>query len=147
MPVKSFRGKLADLATETIHLHTNNGSTGYRIKKLEIMSAQPGVVDESHVVQIFTVPQTDTSTYDNIDFSDPTLLASAFLQQDDQNYNPGFESISFDNKTFNQDIFVTHADVKSTQPINYHIELEQVTLDLNENTVATLQDIRNIESQ
>ncbi len=144
MPIKSFRGKIADLGSETIHLHTNNGSTGYRIKKLEIMSAQPGVLDESHVVQIFTVAQTDTSTYDNVDFSDPTLLAAAFLQQDDQNYNPGFESISFDNKTFNQDIYVVHADVKNTQPINYHIELEQVKLDLNENTVATLKDIRNL---
>jgi len=147
MPVKSFRGKLADLGKETIHLHTNTGTTGYRIKKLEIMSAQPGVLDESHVVQIFTVDKTDTSLYDNIDFSDPTLLGAAFLQQDDQNYNPGFESISFDNKTFNQDIFVTHADVKSTQPINYHIELEQVTLSLDENTVATLKDIRNTLQQ
>ena len=147
MPIKSFRGKLPDLGSETIHLHTNDGSTGYRIRKLEIMSAQPGVVDEAHVVQIFTVPKTDTSFYDNIDFSDDTLLASAFLQQDDQNYNPGFESISFDNTTFNQDIYVTHADVKSTQPVNYHIELEQVKLDLTENTVATLKDIRNIDGQ
>ena len=147
MVVKSFRGKLADLGSETIHLSTNTGTTGYKIKKLEIMSPQPGVLNESHVVQIFTVPKTDTSFYDNIDFSDPTLLGAAFLQQDDQNYNPGFESISFDNKTFNQDIYVTHADVVSTQPINYHIELEQVKLDLGENTVATLKDIRNIEGQ
>ncbi len=144
MPIKTFRGKIDNEAIDTIALHTNDGSTGYRIKKLEIMSAQPGVLDESHVVQIFTVAQTDTSTYDNVDFSDPTLLAAAFLQQDDQNYNPGFESISFDNKTFNQDIYVVHADVKNTQPINYHIELEQVKLDLNENTVATLKDIRNL---
>jgi len=31
--------------------------------------------------------------------------------------------------------------------MNYYIELEQVKLDLNENTVATLKDIRNIASQ
>jgi len=144
MAIRSFRGKLADLGSETIALHTNDGSTGYRIIKLEIMSIQPGVLDEAHVVQIFTIPHTDTSFYDNIDFSDPTLLASAFLQQDDQNYNPGFESISFDNKTFNQDVYVTHADVKGSAAINYHIELEIVKLDLTENTVATLKDIRNI---
>ena len=128
----SFRGKIADLGTETIVLHTRDGTTGYRIKKLEVMSIQPGVLNESHVLQIFTVAKTDTSFYDNIDFSDTTLLAAAFLQQDDQNYNPGFESISFDNTVFNQDIYVTHADVVGSAAINYHIELEKITLDLND---------------
>ena len=32
------------------------------------------------------------------------------------------------------------------QKMNYYIELEQVSLDLTENTVATLKDIRNIKS-
>jgi hypothetical protein len=41
---------------------------------------------------------------------------------------------------------VTHSDVDGTEPVNYHIELEQVSLALDENTVATLKDIRNIES-
>ena len=46
---------------------------------------------------------------------------------------------------FNQDIFVT-CDTGSTsgESCNYYIELEQIKLDLNENTVATLKDIRNI---
>jgi len=138
---------MADLGSETIVLHTNSGSTGYRVKKIEIMSAAPGVLDEAHIVQIFSVNKTDTSLYDNVDFSDPTLLATAYYKDDDQNYNPGFMSISFDNRIFNQDIYITHADVKSNQPVNYHIELEQMKLDLNENTVATLKDIRNVEAQ
>ena len=51
----------------------------------------------------------------------------------------------FDNMTFNQDIYVTYKDDETAGKfINYYIELEQVKLDLNENTVATLKDIRNI---
>ena len=42
MPIKSFRGKIADGAVDTISLHTNNGSTGYRITKLQGISAAPG---------------------------------------------------------------------------------------------------------
>jgi len=146
MPIKSFRGKLVDLGQQRISLATNTGEIGYRIIKFELMSLQPGVLDEAHVVQVFSVEQTDTSTYDNVDFSKGTLLAAAYYKDDDQNYNPGFMSTVFDNKIFNQDIFVTHADVKSTQPVNYHIELESMKLDLNENTVATLKDIRNTSS-
>ena len=47
--------------------------------------------------------------------------------------------------TFNQDIYVTHEDTVGSQPCNYYIELEVVKLALDENTVATLKDIRNIE--
>ena len=144
MPIKSFRGKLADLASETIHLHTNNGSTGYRIRKFQLMSTQPGAVDGEHVVQIFSVPDTVTSLYDNIDFSDQTLLAAAFYKTDVAETNTDTQFVIFDHITFNQDIYVVHADVKGALPINYHIELEQVKLDLNENTVATLKDIRNV---
>tara|TARA_Y100000114_G_scaffold97643_1_gene90896 strand:+ start:1203 stop:1646 length:444 start_codon:yes stop_codon:yes gene_type:complete len=147
MPIKSFRGKIADLASETIHLHTNNGSTGYTIKRFELMSTQPGAVDGEHVVQIFTVPKTNTSLYDNVDFSDQTLLASGYISTDTSEVNADSRTIIFDTMTFNQDIYITHADVKGSLPVNYHIELEQIKLDLNENTVATLKDIRNIEAQ
>jgi len=44
----------------------------------------------------------------------------------------------------NQDIYITHIDTNGAIPCNYYIELEQVKLDLSENTVATLKDIRNI---
>ena len=53
--------------------------------------------------------------------------------------------IVFDNMKFNQDIFVTNVDGGAeNRAINYYIELEQVKLRLDENTVATLKDIRNI---
>jgi len=55
------------------------------------------------------------------------------------------DTIIFDSEIFNQDIYVTYADSQgSTGEMNYYIELEQVNLDLNENTVATLKDIRNL---
>jgi|TARA_R110001583_G_scaffold170408_1_gene323825 hypothetical protein len=144
MKIKSFRGKLKSQASETIHLHTNTGTTGYRIIKFELMSTQPGAVDGEHVAQIFTIPKTDTSLYDNIDFSDQTLLASGYISTDSSEVNADSRTVIFDNVTFNQDIYVVHTDVRSALPVNYHIELEQVSLDLNENTVATLKDIRNL---
>ena len=56
--------------------------------------------------------------------------------------------VIFDNEKFNQDIFVTNVDVVgNSAPINYYIELEQIKLSLDENTVATLKDIRNIEQK
>ena len=40
-----------------------------------------------------------------------------------------------------------HKDFTSGEPVNYYIELEQMPLALDENTVATLKDIRNITGQ
>jgi len=53
--------------------------------------------------------------------------------------------VIFDNEVFNQDIYITYTDNGggSNEDINYYIELEQIKLDLSENTVATLKDIRN----
>ena len=52
----------------------------------------------------------------------------------------------FDKMVFNQDIYVTHTDNSSAGFINYYIELEQIKLDTNANTVATLKDMRNTAS-
>ena len=145
MPTKSFRGKIADGGIDTISLHTNNGSTGYRLKKFELIGHDPNVEQES-MVQIFSVPQT-TPVPTTIDFDDQTLLAAALYDLSaSQAYNAGTVMI-IDNVTFNQDIYITHLESKASQPVNYYIELEQIKLDLTENTVATLKDIRNIEAQ
>ena len=104
MPIKSFRGLLADDTQETIHLHTNTGSTGYRIVKFQVMSPDANTNVEA-VMKIYIV--------------------------------------TFDNEIFNQDIYVTNKGQDNPSPVNYYIELEVVKLDLNENTVATLKDIRN----
>ena len=142
MPMKSFGGKIADEGIDTVVLHTNNGSVGYRIVKLEIMHAEPGQQDAEHTVKVFTVPQTTATNA--IDFSDQTLIGAAYLTDDKATLGAASTVVIFDNKVFNQDIYITHEDTGGSQPCNYHIELEQIILDLNENTVATLKDIRNL---
>jgi len=142
MPIKSFRGKLADNTIDIIPLATNNGSVGYRIVKMDVIGEQPTTLDQEAVVKVYSIPQT-TAT-DTIDFSDNTLLAVAFYENDAATAFFGDRSIIFDNTKFNQDIYVTNQS--STGAINYYIELESMSLALDENTVATLKDIRNIKS-
>jgi len=142
MTIKTFRGLIADGAQDIIVLHTNDGSTGYRIVKFQIMGAEPGTSTMEHTIKVYKVSQ---STIDNaINFSDQTLLAMAFLQASTAQAEGSDFQVIFDQEIFNQDIYVTHEDTASSLPCNYYLELEQVKLALDENTVATLKDIRNI---
>jgi hypothetical protein len=142
MTIKTFRGLIADGVQDTIVLHTNDGSTGYRIVKFQVISKSPGAAHSEAVVKIYKILQTTIDAL--IDFSDQTLLGAAMWQKSDSVTYGGTETIIFDQEIFNQDIYVTldHAS-GHTDPVNYYIELEQVKLDLSENTVATLKDIRN----
>jgi len=138
--IKSFRGRIADTEIETIPLHTNNGSQGYKIKKFECMA--DGFGNAEMVLKIYSVPQ--AAGTNTIDFSDQTLIGACMISQSSSGEaNPENSVIIFDNVTFNQDIYITAAVSSSADLINYHIELELVKLDLNENTVATLKNIRN----
>lgn len=141
MPIKSFRGKLVDGGIETISLHTNKGTTGYRIVKLELMNARPGTAPSENLVKIFTVPQTTVDEL--VDFSDQTLIAAGYVTSKDNPTYAGSLNIIFDNVIFNQDITIAHKDIDSGEAVNYHIELEQMNLALDEATVATLKNIRN----
>jgi len=148
--MKTFRGKLVDGGQDQISLHTNNGSVGYMIKKFELMAERPMQIDSEHIVQIFSVQQSNipTGTTVYVDFNDQTLLAAANLTNETTGQQFPINMVTiFDNMTFNQDIYITHKEALDAQPGNYYIELEMVKLDLNENTVATLKDIRNIASQ
>jgi hypothetical protein len=147
MPIKSFRGLIADDEEQKITLHTNKGLIGYRIVKFQLFPYAPGGsgTNSEHTVQIWTQSQ---SSIDIVtDFSKPTLIAAGMMAVSASGVaNPSILNVIFDNMTFNQDIFVTHKEsAASSEPINYYIELEQVKLDLNESTVATLKDIRNNE--
>ena len=150
MPIKSFRGKIADEGTDRILLHTNNGSIGYRIVKFEVMTADAvGSIESANLVSIYKVePTLAKINLGKADFADNTLLAAAdYRQHDNEAYGLSANSIIFDNEVFNQDIYVTNKDLRTGASMNYYIELEQIKLDLNENTVATLKDIRNIDQQ
>jgi len=147
MTIKTFRGLIAGGVQDTIVLHTNNGSTGYRIVKFEIMphafGASTGELEST--VKIYSTLQTTVDGL--VDFSDNELLGAAIINAEAvSDTNPTILTTIFDLMIFNQDIYVTHHNEHSTDtgPVNYYIELEQMKLDISENTVATLKDIRNI---
>jgi len=141
--IKTFRGLMADSTQDTVVLHTNDGSTGYRIVKFEIMTSAPGTTRTEHIVKIYKVQQ---ATIDGlIDMSENTLLAAATYAEDSGAYTAAPVIVIFDEEIFNQDIYITHLEVNSSQAVNYYIELEQVKLDLGESTVATLKNLKNLE--
>jgi len=142
----SFRGKLADGEQESIPLQTINGMKGYRIVKFELFGAAPGDTNYEHVVKIYKTQQSSVDGL--VDFSDNRLLAAGFLGAYLSVANSTVNHIvTFDGEIFNQDIFVTHVEVDGSLECNYYIELEQMALDLNEQTVATLKDIRNVGAE
>jgi hypothetical protein len=144
MPIKTFRGKMEDSVPgnrETIRLSTNNGSVGYRIVKFQVMPEDVGSTIDGNI-KIYKVSN-NPGPSGTVDFSDNTLLAVAHY------YNGTYEIdevVVFDNEIFNQDIYLVYHEAAGTASMNYYIELEQIKLDLNENTVATLKDIRNVAS-
>jgi len=141
MVVKSFRGLLKDGGQDKIPLHTNDGRTGYRIKKLQVIIETPLLQAAKSVVKVYTDFQ---STIDSVvNFSDQTLLGVATYHDQPVAEDMSESSvIIFDNQTFNQDIFVTHHEQTATQACNYYIELEEVPLGSLEATVVTLKDMR-----
>jgi len=142
--IKSYKGLMADDTQEIIPLHTNNGLTGYRIVKFQAMAADTAKLQQS-VLKIYKVQQTTID--DDIDFSDNRLLAAIYFTKNDDTKYPIVQSTIFDNEVFNQDIYITHKDASTGEPLNYYIELEQFSLSLDEQTVATLKDIRNIGAE
>jgi len=142
--IKTFRGLMADGAQDTIPLHSNDGKTGYRIKKFTVVGQTPGASNYEGIMQIWSVEQSGAAS-STIDFSDQTLLGVAlYLADSNASAYPTDVVVVFDQMTFNQDIYITYQDLQSGN-CNYYLELEQFSLDLNENTVATLKNIRNLE--
>jgi len=147
MVIKTFRGQIADGGQDVILLHTNDGSIGYRIVKLALFPVRPGTLNHiENVVQVFKTDQTANlvTTNPTVDFSNQTLLGAAYLADDVNLASGPMQVVIFDREIFNQDIFVTHTDASGSLAVNYYLELEQIKLDLGENTVATLKDIRNV---
>ena len=145
MPIKTFRGFLADDTVDTIVLHTRDGSQGYRIVKFQLMPEKMGGADGEHTCKIYSTPQTAADI--DVNFSDSTLLAAGTISNKTTGTSyPPRTTVVFDQEVFNQDIYITHSDNVGAANCNYYIELEQIKLDLSENTVATLKDIRNLET-
>ena len=152
--IKSFRGQISANNVDQVSLHTNDGSVGYRLVKMEVFPQKPGTSTGENLVQIFSLQSSadnaaDAAVATDVDFSDNTMLAVGFVGASTNSTQLApISAVIFDNMTFNQDIFIAHKDESgNSSPVNYYIELEQVKLSLDENTVATLKDIRNIAAQ
>ena len=140
--IKTFRGKIGDGEQDTIVLHSNDGSTGYRIVKFELMPAVVAGGGSEHTCKI--TKESLTTIDNNIDFSDQRLLAAGIASNSTSVHLYGTPTITiFDQDVFNQDIYISQHDNDGSRELNYYVELEQIKLSLNENTVATLKDIRN----
>ena len=137
--IKTFRGKIVKGGQDTIVLHTNDGSTGYRIVKFQAMGTTEDENYES-TLQVWSVATTPTT---NVDFSNNELLAAILYGDNNQAGYAAFQTVIFDKMIFNQDIYVTFESASSSADMNYYLELEQIKLDLSESTVATLKNIRN----
>lgn len=145
MKTISYKGKLDDGGTDTLALRTKNGKTGYRITKFQIFPNEFGAAAAEHTVKIYSIPQSSVDAF--VDFTDNTLLAAAAINNNASGHNYPLEFVTiFDNMTFNQNIYVTHVDNLAATACNYYIELEQIALSDMEATMATLKDIRAIES-
>ena len=138
---KTFKGLLADQEELKIRLSTNDGLSGYQITKFTIFPKNFNVGDE-HNFKIFTVSGKTLSTV--FDFNDPQLLAAAYIENAASIGDLQPTVVVIDNKIINQDIFIQHT-AQSGNACNFYLELEQVKLDLNEATVATLKDMRGRE--
>tara|TARA_Y100001972_G_C7454962_1_gene232578 strand:+ start:97 stop:546 length:450 start_codon:yes stop_codon:yes gene_type:complete len=144
----SYKGNLPIGEQDRIRLKTNNGKTGYKIVKFQIVPEAIFTTDYETVCQIFNKDQTGSTT-NEIDFTNSDLLAVAVQKSESSSSAGPFggEVIIFDNKKFNQDIFVTMASAGSfTNPVNYYIELEAMPLSDLESTMLTLQNLRTIAS-
>jgi|LULE01.1.fsa_nt_gb hypothetical protein len=139
---KTFKGKLADGEELRIRLSTNDGLTGYKIIKFQLFPVNYNVTDEYNSRVYSVAGKTNNTTFD---FNDPQLLVAAYFENSN-----GVDPVSkdavvvIDNKIINQDIFVQHKS-QSANACNFYMELEQVKLDINEATIATLKDMRGRE--
>ena len=143
----SFRGQLPIGIQERIKLSTSNGKTGYKITKFQILSSTPGVGDVEFIAQIYK-----TNSLSNInttpDFSNGSLLAVVYYQDDSSISHSSSTDIIFDKVMFNQDIFVNVSDANGgTKPCNYYIELEAMAITDIQSTELTLKALRNIASR
>ena len=138
--IKTFRGLLADGGQDRIRLQTIKGKVGYRIIKFQIMDDAPGTANQESIVKIYKTEQ--SSTDGGVNFTDSALLGVAFLSIGSSYATPVDTVIIFDREIFNQDIFITHADITGSGACNYYLELEVVPLDDAGAEYTTLKDMR-----
>ena len=142
----SFRGQLDSDGQEKINLKTIKGKIGYKIIKLQVMPADPGVSQTEHIVKVFNKKQSSVDAL--VNFDNTELLAAVFVATSNGSNEAYAQSIHtiFDNAITNQNIFITAKELAGGGPSNYYIELEQMTLSELESTMLTLKSLRTITS-
>ena len=143
MKTISYKGNIINGNQDRISLATIKGKIGYRIIKMQLIGEDPGNVSIEATMKVYSIPQTSVDGV--INFTDDTLLAAGHYNKSTSVSGPLEDIIVFDNMTFNQDIYITCSSTADTS-CNYYIELEQIALSDLEATMATLKDIRAIES-
>lgn len=139
----TYRGILDMGVQKKVHLSTNNGLTGYRIKEFQLMSTTPGSAGNvTYIGKIYATTQTG-SIDANVNMSDTGLLAVNYYQDQDSPAYPFSQQIIIEAETINQDIYVYIVNPDGgTIPCNYYLVLEQYSIDLNTSTVSTLKNLR-----
>jgi len=137
----SYRGQIAHDAVEEINLHTNDGKTGYKIVKMQLLGEDLTGRDQESVLKVYSIKQTAATGV--VDFTDVTLLAAGFYEQVSSTSYFGDQIVVFDKVKFNQDIYITHSEAKGSHPINYHLEVEQIDLTEDQALVAIVKNLRN----
>ena len=142
MVVKTFRGLLVDGGIDHIRLQTNNGKTGYRIVKLQIITKTPYDTNSAeHIIKVYKTFQTAVDGV--VNFSEQSLIGVATINNNTAGYQyPITTTIIFDSEIFNQDIYITHKEAVNAEPCNYYLELEVIPLTSQTAEYTTLKDIR-----
>ena len=142
----SYRGTLDIGLQDRIRLKTITGKVGYKIVKFQIMSTVPGGANTEMLGQIYKTDQTG-SIGTTVNFSNSDLIAVALYHDADSTSYAFNDTVIFDNEIVNQDIFVNITDPSgATNPGNYYIELEAMSLTDLEATQITLKSIKDIKS-
>jgi len=140
--IKTYKGKLADDGQDKIRLRTNDGNIGYRIIKFKSISSTPGVGDQEFVTKIYKLFQSSIDAA--VNFTDGDLLGVSAVSHSASISEPYSQEVIFDQEIFNQDIYVTGSATAGTVDMNYYLELEQIKLNENQSTMATLQSLRRL---
>jgi len=142
MVVKTFRGLLADGAQERIKLQTSTGKVGYRIVKLKLIPSAPGVVSSENIVKVYNEFQSSIDGL--VDFADSALLGASYYNANTSGGDVDFTTVVFDREIFNQDIYITHSDVRGSGSANYYLELEVIPLASDEAAITTVKAMRGL---
>jgi hypothetical protein len=138
--IKTFRGQLVDGGQDLIRLQTIKGKVGYRIVKFECIPGAPAAGNTESITKIYKDSQTAIDAL--VNFTDSTLLAVNYYTDGSTSDRTGRQTIIFDTEIFNQDIYITHSEITTNEPINYYLELEVIPLDDAGAEYTTLKDMR-----